>query len=127
MRGRGQRGSAAVEFALVLPILLLVVLALVQVGLLARDQLLLTQAARAAVREAAVTSDGSAVRSAALQAAPGLDPDLLAMQVVWGDAPGDPVEVAMAYPAPMRVPFVDPLLPDSVDLEAHASMRREFP
>jgi Flp pilus assembly protein TadG len=41
------RGSAVVEFALVLPLLLLVVLAVVQVGLLGRDQLLVTQSSRA--------------------------------------------------------------------------------
>ena len=52
---RNERGSAAVEFALVLPILLLLALALVQVGLLVRDQLILVEAARAGARQAAVT------------------------------------------------------------------------
>ena len=49
-----ERGSAAVEFALLLPILLLLLLALVQVGVIARDSLVLTQASRAGAREAAV-------------------------------------------------------------------------
>jgi len=48
---RLERGSAAVEFALLLPILLLLLLALVQVGVLARDSLLLTQASRAGARD----------------------------------------------------------------------------
>ena len=47
---RLDRGSAAVEFALLLPILLLLLLALVQVGVVARDSLLLTQASRAGAR-----------------------------------------------------------------------------
>ena len=51
---RLERGSAVVEFALVLPVLLLLCLALVQVGVLARDQLLLVQAARAGSRQAVV-------------------------------------------------------------------------
>ena len=127
MRSRTPRGSAAVEFALVLPVLLLVVLAIAQVGLLARDQLLLTQAARAAAREAAVTSDGSAVRSAALEAAPALDAGILSVDIVWGATPGDPVEIALRYPAPLRVPFVDAVMPNSVELMANAAMRREFP
>ncbi len=42
-----QRGSAVVELALLLPILLLVLLAVVQVGVVARDQLVLVQSARA--------------------------------------------------------------------------------
>ena len=47
---RSQRGTAAVEFALVLPLVLLVALALVQTGLLVRDRLLLEAAARAGAR-----------------------------------------------------------------------------
>jgi len=48
--GAADRGSAVVEFALVLPLLLLVVLAVVQVGLLGRDQLLVTQSSRVGAR-----------------------------------------------------------------------------
>src|SRR6266700_7361071 len=44
---RGERGSAALEFAMVLPILLIVTLGLVQAGLFVRDQLVLVEAARA--------------------------------------------------------------------------------
>lgn len=49
-RGANERGTAAVEFALVLPLLLMLTLALVQVGLLARDRLLVEAAARAGAR-----------------------------------------------------------------------------
>jgi Flp pilus assembly protein TadG len=48
-----QRGSAAVEFALVLPFVLVLVLALVQVGLFARDRLLVEAAARGGWRAGA--------------------------------------------------------------------------
>ncbi|MGH2595857.1 MAG: TadE family protein, partial [Actinomycetota bacterium] len=41
---RRQVGSAAVEFALVLPLVLVMALALVQVGLLVRDRLLVESA-----------------------------------------------------------------------------------
>ena len=49
---RRQVGSAAVEFALVLPLVLVMALALVQVGLLVRDRLLVEAAARAGARDA---------------------------------------------------------------------------
>nr|MBA3738436.1 pilus assembly protein [Actinomycetota bacterium] len=42
-----ERGTAAVEFALVLPLVLVVALALVQTGLLVRDRLLVEAAVRA--------------------------------------------------------------------------------
>jgi Tfp pilus assembly protein PilW len=47
----GERGSAVVEFALLLPIVFLVLLAVVQVGVLASDQLVITEAARAGARD----------------------------------------------------------------------------
>ena len=74
MRDRSDRGSAAVEFALVLPILLMLALAVVQVGLFVRDDLVLVGSARAGVRQAAVSADDDSVRTAVSQGAPGLDP-----------------------------------------------------
>ena len=51
---RTDRGQASVELALVLPVLVLLLLALVQTALVARDEVLVQDAARAAVREASV-------------------------------------------------------------------------
>ena len=68
-----ERGSAAVEFALLLPIVLLLLLAFVQVGVLARDPLVLTQASRAGAREAAVQASSEAVEDAVRAAAVALD------------------------------------------------------
>ncbi|MBA3553134.1 MAG: pilus assembly protein, partial [Actinobacteria bacterium] len=64
--GTGERGTATVEFALVLPLVLTMALALVQVGLLVKDQLIVVGAARAGAREAAVTSDDASVTQAVL-------------------------------------------------------------
>jgi Flp pilus assembly protein TadG len=46
-KGRGERASASVEFALVLPLVLIMGLALLQVGLLVKDQLVVEGTARA--------------------------------------------------------------------------------
>lgn len=123
---RRESGSAAVEFALVLPLLLVVALGLVQIGLIARDQLLVVQASRAGAREAAVSSDGSAVRSATGEAAAGLDPSRLQVSPSWGGGRGEPVTVSVAYEDPIRVPFVGWLFPQAVTLRASATMRQEF-
>ena len=61
---RRQRGSATVEFSLVLPLLFVVALGLIQVGLLARDRLLVEAAARAGARAAAVEADPAEVKGA---------------------------------------------------------------
>lgn len=65
---RDERGQATVETALLLPLALVVVLAVAQVGLTVRDQLVVTHAAREGARMSAVTSDASLVRAAVLDA-----------------------------------------------------------
>jgi len=122
---RRDDGSAVVELALLLPILFLVLLAAVQVGVLARDQLLLTQAARAGAREAAVTLDESRVREVALGSAPGLDPTRLDIGIAREGSQGSVVTVAVAYRAVVAAPLAGWLLPATVDMTASASMRQE--
>lgn len=123
---RSERGSSAVEFALLLPILLLVLLALVQVGVLARDSLVLTQASRAGAREASVQPSSDAVRQAVSDAAPGLAADRLSVNIAWGGTRGSPVTVSVAYEAPVASLLAGWLLPGSVSLSATATMRQEF-
>jgi Flp pilus assembly protein TadG len=116
-----------VEFALVLPFLLLLCLALVQIGVLGRDQLLLVQAARAGSRQAVVDPEDGAVRSAALEAAPGLDPARVEVTVDRTGGLGQPVEVTVGYRARIAVPLAGLFFPSEVRLEASTAMRQEFP
>ena len=74
-------GQATVEAALVLPFIVMLLLAVVQVGLLARDQVLVTHAAREAARAAAVNPDRGAVVDAAHEST-ALDADRMTVDVV---------------------------------------------
>src|SRR5215510_1850905 len=100
------RGSATVEFALVLPLVLVVVLGLVQVGLVIRDRLLVEAAARAGARAAAIQDDPAAIEVAAMVAAPGLDAARADVAVARSGSRGDPVTVHIVYDDPFRVPFI---------------------
>jgi Flp pilus assembly protein TadG len=124
-RGR-ERGTATVEFALVLPLLLMMTLALVQVALVARDRLLVEAVVRAGARQAALEADHAAIRAAALAAGPGLDPAALTIGVTRHGSVGDPVTVEVRYAEAIRVPFVDWLFRDSVEIVAAATDRQEF-
>jgi hypothetical protein len=112
-----------VELALVLPLVAGLLLAIVQAGVLARDQILVTHAAREAVRAAAVDDDPAAVRRAAEQAGP-LVIDRLDVEVVERGEVGGRVRVVVRYEAPTGVPLVGPLVSD-VTLDAAATMRVE--
>jgi hypothetical protein len=119
------RGSAAVELALVLPLALTAALALLQVGLLTKETLLVAQAAREGAREAAVSIDDARVRQAAVIGG-GLVDDRVEIEVDRSGSVGDPVTVRIRYRAPMVVPFVEWLFTDEIGLTAEATMRQEI-
>jgi Flp pilus assembly protein TadG len=126
-QNRRERASAAVEFALVLPLVLVMSLALVQVGLLVKDQLVVAGSARAGAREGAVTSDDGLVRQAAIAAASAgeLDSAKVEVAIRREGSTGSAVEVTVTYHAPVVVPLVAWLFPSSVDLTASVAMRQE--
>ena len=121
----GEQASAAVEFALVLPLVLTMALALLQVGLLAKDQLVVMESARAGAREASVSADDDDVRQAAIDAAATLDPSLIQVTVQRDEGGGSAVTVSVLYQAPIVVPLVTWLFPSEIDLQASATMRQE--
>ncbi|MGI9032070.1 MAG: TadE/TadG family type IV pilus assembly protein, partial [Ilumatobacteraceae bacterium] len=68
-RARGAGGQAAVELALVLPVVVVFLLGLLQVALVARDQLAVELAAREGARAALVSAQpGAAATGAARRA-----------------------------------------------------------
>ena len=120
---RRERGQATVELALGLPVVLLGVLLVVQVGLVVADQVRVVHSAREAVRVAAVDDRASETRRAALTAA-GLRPARTAVEISGRGPPGGRVRVAVTYRAPTEVPLAGALLPD-ITLRSHATMRVE--
>lgn len=68
------RGSVAVEFALLLPILLLIIFGVIDFGRAINAQITLTQAAREGARLASLGYSTSAVQTRAQSAATGLSP-----------------------------------------------------
>jgi hypothetical protein len=119
----GDDGQATVELVLVLPLLALLALSMLQVALVVRDQVLVTEAARAAAREAAVSSDVGAARRAAAGTAH-LGGEHLVVEVGPRGRPGSRVRVVVRYAAPTDVPLIGPLL-GPVRLRAEAAMRVE--
>ncbi|MDF2052500.1 TadE family protein [Arthrobacter sp. Cr_A7] len=67
-----ERGAAAVEFALIAPILMAIVVCIVEFSSFYNLQISVTQAAREAARTMAVTNDTAEAASAGVAGAPGL-------------------------------------------------------
>lgn len=115
----GQAGQATVELALLVPLLALAVLAVVQVGLVMRDQIAVVHAAREAARVAAVDPDPARAVEAARRVVSGAEVDVGRRPAV-----GEPLRVEVRYRAVTRLPLVGPLVPDPV-LTSSAVMRVE--
>lgn len=107
-RGGRSRGQTTVEFALVLPLLLGLVLLVLHVGLVVRDQILVVNASREGARTAAVDRSPAAIRSSAVNAG-ALDP---ARVGVAHSVSGDHVTVTVTYRSQPTVPIIGPLLGD---------------
>ena len=120
-----QCGQATVELALCLPLLLIVLGVVVELCLLASDQVKLWHAAREAARVAAVEPDASA----AVAAAERIGMEGLEVTVSPSSAfrvRGEPVTATVIYHPPGRVPLVGELF-SRLEFEAEAVMGIEQP
>jgi Flp pilus assembly protein TadG len=120
---RREGGQATVEVALLLPLVATMLLGVVQVGLVVRDQVLVTHAAREAARAAAVDPRAAVAREGA-EAGARLDPTRLEVDLGGSAEPGGRLTVTVRYRSPTTVPLVGQLLGDRL-LTASATMRVE--
>lgn len=118
--GNQSRGQATVEFALLLPVVVVLLMTVIQVGVLVRARIMVTHAARESARVAAVGSPNAEITRAAVVSG-GLAPNRVSVEVRPN---GEVVTVVVHYRAPTNLPFVGALI-DDVDLSATATMRRE--
>jgi Flp pilus assembly protein TadG len=118
---RSDRGQSTVELALCLPLVCLLLMGVVQVAVVVRDQLAVQLAARDAARAAAVSGDPSAAAHDAARAAGVLDD--LDLAVASG---GGSVTVTVSHLTRTELPLVGLLIPD-VTLRASATMTNEPP
>jgi hypothetical protein len=106
-RGRrqpGERGAALVEFALILPILILLIFGIIEFGRGYHTKTTLAHAAREGVRVAALDS-GNPVQ-VARDAAPNLTPGAITVTVTPDPCvPGDPVTVTLDYNHQYDIPL----------------------
>ncbi len=121
---RGDHGQSTVEFALVLPLVVLVAMFIVQAGLVVRDQVLVTHAAREAARAAAVSdADRPEAALRAARQAGELEEDRLGVTVsmLEGDSS---VRVVVSYRSLTDLAIVGALVPD-LTLDASVVMQVE--
>ena len=123
---RGERGATAVEFAFIVPLLIVLVLGIAEFGRAFQVSGQLSAAAREGVRVMALQNDPAAARNAVRTAAPALDPAVTNAQIVITPAScpatgttSTTVRVTVTYP----MPFLTTFFGDGVDLTGTGVMR----
>ncbi len=120
-----ERGQSTVELALCLPIVVIILAVLVQVGVIAVDHVKVWHAAREGARVAAVDPDEGSIERAAESA--GLRPiDLTVEPADLYRRQGERVTVAVSYSPSTRIPVIGTLF-EGLELDAEATMRLEQP
>ena len=125
-RLREERGATAVEFGMIVPLLLVLLLGIVEFGHAFQVQGSLSAAAREGARRMALQNDGTQARDAVREAAGTLDPAIADDQIsidpascpVAADTDTD-VVVTIEYP----MPFLTGFFGASVDLTGRGVMR----
>jgi Flp pilus assembly protein TadG len=124
--GRPDGGQATVELAVVLPLVVVLLVLVLQIALVARDQVMVVHAAREAARSAAVAEaagDRTAAATRAADASGAFAPSetVVVTELLEG---GRRVKATVRHTNRTDLPLVGALLPD-MDLEASAVMRVE--
>jgi hypothetical protein len=112
-------GQATVEFALLLPFVVTLIMLIVQMLAIGRDYIMTVHAAREAARAQSVDPTGRDARDAVQLALPGAH-----LHLVERNRIGDPVQATVKYTVRTDLPLIGVLLPD-VDLSASVTMRSE--
>ncbi|MCW2533348.1 MAG: TadE family protein [Blastococcus sp.] len=123
-RLRDERGATAVEFAFIIPLLLVLVLGIAEFGRAFQVSGTLSAAAREGVRVMALQNDPAAARAAVRNAATSLDPAVTNAQITITPAScprtgNATVRLTVTYP----LPFLTDFFGSGVDLTGTGVMR----
>ena len=124
-RLRDERGATVVEFAFIVPLLIVLVLGIAEFGRAFQVSGTLSAAAREGVRVMALQNDPAAARAAVRNAAPALDPAVTNAQITITPAacPPGPVTTTVRVTVTYPLPFITDFFGSGVDLTGTGVMR----
>jgi len=123
-----ENGQSLVEFTLVLPLLLLLMMGIFEFGRIFYDYLIITNASREGARWAVVGKSDNEVINIVNDSCATIDLERLQIEITPAENErkrGEPLEISLRYEVDMIVPLWGVVLPDPFPIETHALMRME--
>jgi len=124
---KNQKGQALVEFTIILPILLLLVMGIFQFGMMINSYLTIQNAVREGARVAIVGSTDTEIIQQMKQTSPALNSNQLSINITPSQQmrrSGEALTIKASYQYQMTVPIISNLF-GQVTLNAQTSMRME--
>lgn len=125
---KNEKGQAMVEFALILPILLLLVMGIAEFGMMFNAYLSVQNATREGARIGIVGATDEEMEERILATSPSLREERMAITIEPENnsrTSGETLRVLVNYDYQMVVPFISNLLGGNVNLSGESSMRIE--
>lgn len=125
---KNQKGQSLVEFAMILPFLLLLIMGIVQFGMLLNSYLGLQNAAREGARTGIVGSTNTEIQNSIIATSPTLDVNNLTINITPSEAireSGEALTVKVSYNFQLTIPIISNIFGNEIILNAQTSMRIE--
>jgi len=120
------RGQAMVEFALVVPILLLLICGIIDFGRIYSATIMVAGAAREGARSAAIGNDDTVVTQAVADYVSAIAGEQLTVNIAPSSrVAGDQITVTVSTPIPVLTPIVNAILGSTYTVSGTAVMRAE--
>ncbi len=121
-RRSDERGQALVEFTLVVPLLVILLFGIVEIGRIGNAYLTVTHAARHGARYGAVGADNTQITARVLDSATALNPAGIQTSILRS---GGDIRVRVAYPVTLITPVISGMIPNPVVVSSEVVMRME--
>lgn len=125
---KNQKGQALVEFAIVLPILLMLVMGIIQFGMMLNSYLAIENASREGARAGIVGSTDAEIETLIISTSPSLNPADLTVILTPSETnrrSGDTLTVTVTYNYKFNIPIISSIFDNGKIITGQTSMRIE--
>jgi Flp pilus assembly protein TadG len=121
-----EKGQSFVEFALVLPVLLIIIMAILEFGLMFNAYITISNASREGARLGSLGGSDIEIVQRVVQTSPVLDSTKITVTVTPATRTrGDMLRVLVSYDYTLITPVISNIISPMVDLDAETVMRVE--